>query len=209
MLSRQDEICSNAQDSGPVGSSMNDSSNRREQVDRLLEAIRNGNNEAMDELMPLIYDELRRLAHSRLRYERNDHTLRTTALVNEAYMRLVKSPSQDWKNRAYFFGAAARSMRQILIQHQRSRSRLKRSSDERQDVEVGNIVRRKDSMSVRLDEVLYELERVSKTQADIVEKHYFAGLTLEEIAEVMNISLSTVKRQWRHAKAWLRREMGS
>ena len=202
MLSRHDEICSNA-----VDSSMNESSNRREQVDRLLEAIRDGDNEAMDELMPLIYDELRRLAHNRLRYERNDHTLRTTALVNEAYVRLVRSPSQDWKNRAYFFGAAARSMRQILIQHRRSRSCLKRGSDERQDLDVDNISQPKDGMLIRLDEALYELERVSKTQADIVEKHYFAGLTLEEVGEVMNISLSTVKRQWRHAKAWLRREM--
>jgi len=196
-------------DFGPVGSSMNASSNRREQVDQLLEAMRDGNDEARHELTPLIYDELRRLAHSSLRYERNDHTLRTTALVNEAYMRLVKSPSQDWKNRAYFFGAAARAMRQILIQHRRSRSSLKRSSDERKDVDIESVSRPEDSTLICLDEALYELERVSKTQADIVEKHFFAGLTFEEIAEVMNVSLSTVKREWRVARAWLKREMKS
>jgi RNA polymerase sigma factor (TIGR02999 family) len=186
---------------------MDDSSNNREQVDRLLEAIRGGNDGALDELTPLIYDELRRLAHNRLRYERRGHTLRTTALVNEAYLMLVSSPSQNWKNRAYFFGAAARLMRQILIQHKRRRSCHKRREDEREDVDVDNIPQTKDRMLLRLDEALYELERVNKTQADIVEKHYFGGLTLEEIAEVMNISLSTVKRRWRHAKAWLRREM--
>ena len=186
---------------------MDDSSNRREEVDRLLDAIRAGDSEANHELMPLIYDELRRLAHNRLRYERNGHTLSTTALVNEAYLQLVKSPSQDWKNRAYFFGAAARAMRQILIQHQRSRSRLKRSSDKREDVDLDKISRSKDSMLIRLDEALNELERVNKTQADIVENRYFGGLTLEEISEVMNIPLTTVKRHWKHAKTWLKREI--
>jgi len=186
--------------------SMSDSSNRREQVDRLLDAIRDGNNGAMDELMPLIYDELRQLAHSRLKRERQDHTLRTTALVNEAYLRLVQAPSQNWRNRAYFLGAAARMMRQILIQHYRDRNALKRKN-EQSDIDVDNISRTKDKIFERLHEALNELEKVNKTEAEIVEKRFFAGLTLEEIAEVMNISLSTVKNHWRVAKAWLKREM--
>lgn len=188
---------------------MDDSSGNREQVNQLLESPHGGNGAVVDELMPLIYNELRRLAHSRLRSERRDHTLRTTALVNEAYLLLVSSPSQNWKNRAYFFGAAARLMRQILIQHQRRRSCLKRRWDERAEVDMNLIPQTENGMLFRLDEALSRLERVDKTQAEIVEKHHFGGLTLEEIAEVMNISLSTVKRQWRHAKAWLKREMES
>ena len=187
---------------------MGDSSDRREQVDRLLDAIRDGNNGAMDELMPLIYDELRQLAHSKLRREGKDHTLRTTALVNEAYLKLVKVPSQNWKNRAYFLGAAARLMRQILIQHYRDRNSQKHKN-EQADVDVNNISQTRDTLIERLHEALKELEKVNKTQAAIVEKRFFGGLTLEEIAEVMNISLSTVKRQYRHAKAWLKREMES
>ena len=185
---------------------MSDSSNKREEVDRLLDAIRDGNNGAMDELMPLIYDELRKLAHSRLRREGQNHTLRTTALVNEAYLKLVKVPSQNWKNRAYFLGAAARLMRRILIQHYRDRNSQKHKN-ERVDVDVDSISQTKDKNLERLDEALNELERINKTQAEIVDKRYFAGLTLEEIAEVMNISLATVKRNWQAAKAWLKREM--
>ena len=202
---------------------MSDSSNQREPVDRLLEAIRDGNEEAEGELSPLIYAELRRLAHSSLRLEGSDHTLRTTALVNEAFLRLASSSTQDWKNRAYFFGAAANAMRQALIQHYRDRSRLKRGGEsERKDIEIDDIkedeiddtiiktnIKTKDKMLIRLDDALYALKRLNKTQARIVEMRFFGGLTLEEIAEVMNVSLSTVKNHWRHAKAWLKEEIES
>ena len=210
-LLRRAEIWSNTpcnSHSVDPDSSMDDSSDITEQVDRLLDAMRDGNNGAMDELMPLIYGPLRRLAHRRLKYERKDHTLRTTALVNEAYLRLVKTSSQNWKNRAYFLSAAATLMRQILIEHYRKRISDKRKN-ERADVDVDNISQTKDKIFERLNEALNELEKVNKTQAAIVEKRFFGGLTLEEIAEVMNISLSTVKRQYRHAKAWLKREMES
>lgn len=189
---------------------MSDPSNQRERVDRLLAAIRDGNEEAEGELSPLIYAELRSLAHSLLRFEGSDHTLRTTALVNEVILNLASSSTQDWKDRAYFFGAAARAMRQILIQHYRDRSRLKRGGEyDRADVEIDVIIKTRDKMLIRLDEALYDLERVNKTQARIVEMHFFGGLTLEEIAEVMSVSLSTVKNHWRHAKAWLKKEMAS
>ncbi len=198
---------------------MDDSSNQSEQVDRLLEAIRSGNEEAEDELWPLIYAQLRQLAHSRLKFESRDHTLRTTALVNEAFVSLASSSTQDWKNRAYFFGAAAKAMRRILIQHYRDRNRSKHGGErERKDVEIDaineveiddTIMKTKDKMLISLDDALHNLARVNKTQARVVEMHVFGGLSLEEIAREMNLSLSTIKNYWRHAKAWLKRKMES
>ena len=198
---------------------MGDSSDQREQVDRLLEAIRSGDEEAEGELSPLIYAELRRQAHYSLRFERGDHTLRTTALVNEAFLRMASSSTQDWKNRAYFFAAAANAMRQALIQRYRDRGRLKRGGKhERENIEIDDIkedeidaafIKTRDKMLIRLDDALYALKRLNKTQARIVELRFFGGLKFEEIAEVLNVPLSTVKKHWRHAKAWLKREMES
>jgi len=188
---------------------MNNSSNRREQIDRCLEAIRGGNSEALNELMPVVYDELRRQAHNMLRHERQGHTLQTTALVHEAYMNLVGSSSRDWENREHFFNVAAKVMRNILVSHARKRCRLKRGGgrlpeaiepDELPDIN-------KDEVMIRLDDTLNQLRRVDKRQADIVENRFFAGLTNEEIAKLMNISETTVKREWRHAQTWLLREM--
>jgi RNA polymerase sigma factor (TIGR02999 family) len=189
---------------------MNDSSDDRKKIDELLEAIRGGNSEAMHELMPLIYDELRRWAHIILRHERQNHTLRTTALVHEAYMKLVGSAFRNWKNRIHFFRVAARVMRRILIQHARKRMSIKRgggyeivSMDEEDNIPDF----RKDENLVRFDEALIKLEEVDKTLAEIVENRFFAGLTIEETAQVMDIAPATVKRKWKHAKAWLLREI--
>jgi RNA polymerase sigma factor (TIGR02999 family) len=189
-------------------SSMTDSSDNRKTIDELLEAIGGGDSEAMNELLPLIYDELRRLAHSKLRYKRESHALQTTTLVHEAYLKLVRRPSRDLKNRVYFFGAAATLMRDIIIQHMRNRRRLKRGGGhEHVDIDVEHLPATKDKELILLDEALNELARVDKTLAVIVVNRYFAGLTVEETAKVMNISPATVKRKWELAKAWLAREM--
>ena len=188
---------------------MNDSSIRREQVDRYLEAIRGGNSEALDELMPFIYDELRRQAHKMLRHERQGHTLQTTALVHEAYMRLADSSSKDWENREHFFNLAAKMMRNILVNHARRRACLKRGGGGLPEkIELDDLPdTSRDEGLIRLDEALKRLRKLDERQADIVEYRFFAGLTNEEIAELMDISETTIKRELRHAKAWLRREM--
>jgi RNA polymerase sigma factor (TIGR02999 family) len=190
--------------------SMTDSSDKSDEIIEILRACRNGSHEAVNELVPIIYAELRRLAHSHFSRERQNHTLQTTALVHEAYIKLVADSSQNWENRAHFFGAASRLMREILIQYAREKNRLKRgggykrvSNDEVDKVPAAE----KEEDWVRLDEALRKLAKVDQVLAEIVEKRYFAGLTNEEIAEVMNISLATVKRKWQLAKAWLFREM--
>ena len=188
---------------------MNNSSNRREQIDRYLEAIRGGNSEAVQDLVPLIYDELRRQAHRMLRRERQGHTLQTTALVHEAYVKLVGSPSRDWENREHFFNVAAKVMRNILVSHARRRCCSKRGGgDMPADIELDDVPNtNKPEVLIRLDDSLNQLQIVNKRQADIVESRFFAGLTNEEIAKLMNISETTVKREWRHAKTWLLREL--
>jgi RNA polymerase sigma factor (TIGR02999 family) len=194
-------------------SSMTDSSDNGKTIEELLEAIGGGDSEAMSELLPLIYDELRRLAHSKLRYKRESHTLQTNTLVHEAYLKLVRRPSQDLKNRVYFFGAAATLMRDIIIQHIRNRGRLKRGGGRGQsDFDVEHLIDNKgpatkDKELILLDEALNKLARVDKALAELVKNRYFAGLTIEETAKVMNIAPATVKRKWELAKAWLAREM--
>lgn len=191
-------------------SSLKDSSDDRKKIDELFEAISSGDPEAKDKLMPLVYNELRRLAHSRLRYNRDSHTIRTTTLVHEAYINLVRNPSQDWKNRAYFFSAAGELMREILIDHMRKRQRLKRGAGAKQvDIDPDEILPdTKDKELILLDEALKKLSRAHKTLSEVVINRYFAGLTIEDTATVMNIAPATVKRKWKLAKAWLAREMG-
>lgn len=189
---------------------MNDSSDNREKIDGLLEAYRGGDSEAMSELMPLVYDELRKRARSILRSERQGHTLQTTALVHEAYINLVGSSFRNWKNRKHFFRVAAIVMRHILIQYARKRVSLKRGggreivSTEEED-NIPNFEKEEDL--VRLDEALKKLEQADKTLAEVVENRFFLGLTIEETTEVMNTSRETVKRKWKMAKARLYREM--
>jgi RNA polymerase sigma factor (TIGR02999 family) len=188
---------------------MSNSSNRREQIDRYLEAIRGGNAEAFDALTPFIYDELRRQAHRMLRRERQGHTLQTTALVHEAYINLVGSPSKDWDNLEHFFNVAAKVMRHILVNHARRKCCLKRNGGRLQkDIELDDLPdTNKPEVLVLLDDTLTELRTINKRQAEIVENRFFAGLTNDEIAKLMKISETTVKREWRQAKAWLLREM--
>jgi RNA polymerase sigma factor (TIGR02999 family) len=175
----------------------------------LLVRWRGGDREALEELMPLVYEELRRLAHYYLRQERADHTLQSTALVHEAYLRLAGQNSPQWQNRAHFFGIAAHIMRQILMEYARGRSTAKRGGnavtltlDEAVAVPQGM-----DVDVVALDRALTELSDLDAQQGRIVELRFFAGLTIEDTSEVLGISPATVKRDWVAARAWLFRAM--
>jgi RNA polymerase sigma factor (TIGR02999 family) len=158
----------------------------------------------LDELMPLVYDELRRLAQQYLSGERGGHTLQTTALVHEAYLRLVDQKSVNWQNRAQFFGIAAQMMRRILINHARERNAQKRQGYATKislDDAVGLFEKRELDL-VALDEALNELATLDPQQTQIVELRFFGGLTIEEVAEVAGISPATTKREWDSAKLW-------
>ena len=170
-----------------------------------------GEGGALDQLLPLVYAELRRVAARQLRNERADHTFQPTALVHEAYIRLVDQRRVDWHNRAHFFGVAAQVMRRILVDHARRRDASKRgdgagcvSIDEARDVAAADEI-----PVLALDHALDRLEKMDSELAKIVELRAFGGLTIEEAAHVLNVSPSTVKRDWRTAKAWLTRELGS
>lgn len=175
------------------------------EVTRLLIDWSNGDQAALDQLMPLVYAELRRLAHSYMARERSDHTLQTTALVNEAYLQLVDQKGLHWQNRAHFFGIAARLMRHILVDYARERNCVKRGGEARKvSLEEGaEFSQEKAAEVVSLDDALNTLAEVDPQQSRIVELRFFAGLTVEETAEVLGISPATVKRDWAMAKAWL------
>src|SRR5438128_2083321 len=180
-------------------------------VTDLLIAWSGGNKEALDELIPLVYDELRRQAARYLRHERAGHTLQTTALIHEAYLRLIDQKNVHWQNRAHFFGIAAQLMRRILVDHARTRKRAKRGgSDIRVPLEDAMAIARAPQLDVvALDEALNRLAEIDEQQGKIVELRFFSGLTVEETAEVLGISPATVKRDWSMAKAWLHREISS
>src|SRR5687767_11556066 len=180
-------------------------------VTALLGEWSRGNRTALNQLLPLVYAELRRVATRQLRNERPDHTLQPTALVHEVYIRLVDQRQVDWQNRAHFFGVAAQVMRRILVDNARRRSAGKRgdgvrcvSIDEAKDVAAPNGI-----PVLALDQALNGLEKVDAELAKIVELRAFGGLTIEEAAHVLSVSPSTAKRDWRTAKAWLNRELGS
>jgi RNA polymerase sigma factor (TIGR02999 family) len=169
-----------------------------------------GNRTALGQLLPLVYAELRRVAARQLRSERADHTLQPTALVHEAYIRLVDQRQVDWQNRAHFFGVAAQVMRRILVDHARRHAANKRgqgvrsvSMDDAQDVAAPNQI-----PILALDHALDRLDKVDAELTRIVELRAFGGLTIEEAAQVLGVSPSTAKRDWRTAKAWLSRELG-
>ena len=180
-------------------------------VTALLVEWSRGNPSALNQLLPLVYAELRRVAARQLRNERADHTLQPTALVHEVFIRLVDQRKVDWQNRAHFFGVAANVMRRILVDHARRRGASKRgegvpsvSIDEARDIAAS------EGMPVlALDQALDRLEKVDAELAKIVELRAFGGLTIEEAAHVLGVSPSTAKRDWRTAKAWLNRELGS
>jgi RNA polymerase sigma factor (TIGR02999 family) len=179
------------------------------EITQMLLEWSNGRQEVLEELMPLVYDELRRLAAHRLRHERPDHTLQPTALVHEAYLRLVDQTEVQWQNRAHFFSIAANLMRQILVNHalahraaKRGGTALKLTLDEAAD-----LPKKQDVDLVALDEALTRLTALDSQQSRIVELRFFGGLTIEEAAEVLQVSPATVKREWTMGKAWLHCEL--
>ena len=179
------------------------------EVTQLLLDWRNGDKEALDKLTPLVYNELRRLANHYLKGERKDHTLQGTALVHEAYIRLIGQGDLEWQNRAHFFGVAARLMRQILVDHARKHRAAKRGSGER-DLSIDEAAifsAERASSLVALDDALESLARFDERKSRLVELRYFGGLSIEEISEVEETSVATVKRHLRMAEAWLHKEM--
>jgi len=178
-------------------------------VTELLRAWTAGEKAALDQLIPVVYDELRRQASRYLRRELPGHTLQTTALVNEAYMRLVDQKNVQWQNRAHFFGISAQLMRRILVDHARAKHRAKRGgADLRVTLdEATAVVRDREIDLVALDEALNRLAKIDLQQSRVVELRFFSGLNVEETAEALRVSPATVKRDWSVAKAWLYREI--
>jgi RNA polymerase sigma factor (TIGR02999 family) len=178
------------------------------EVTRLLEAIDGGDSQAAADLLPLVYNELRRLARAHMTNERAEHTLQATALVHEAYLRLIGDANTQWDGRGHFYVAAAEAMRRILIEHARSKNAQKRGGQHRRidlDAEAPSIIAPESKLEdlLSLDEVLAKLETEAPAKAQLVKLRFFAGLTLEEAARVMKISPATAKRYWVYARAWL------
>jgi RNA polymerase sigma factor (TIGR02999 family) len=179
------------------------------QITQLLKAWSNGDQSARDQVMLVVYEELRRMAHQHMRKERPGHTLQTSALVHEAYVRLVDQKAVEWQNRAHFYGIAAQMMRRILVDHARARKYAKRGGDARPvSLDEGAIVSEERTAEVvALDEALAVLAAVDQRKSQIVELRFFGGLSIEETAVVLAVSPGTVMRDWTLAKAWLRREI--
>jgi RNA polymerase sigma factor (TIGR02999 family) len=180
------------------------------EVTELLIKWGGGDKDALDRLLPMVYTELHRMAAHYLRGERVDHTLQPTALINEAYLRLIGSKSVTWESRAHFFGIAAQVMRRILVDHARQHRADKRGGEfKKVPIDAANELasKQEDIDLVALDAALTRLAEVDPEQSKLVELRYFAGLTIEDAAQVMSMSLGTAKRRWTSAKAWLRREI--
>ena len=178
-------------------------------VTRLLRDWGEGKQEALHDLVPLIYNELRHLAHGFLHRERPGHTLQTTALVHEAYVKLIDQKDTRWQNRAHFFAIAAQAMRRILIDSARKRGAEKRggAGEKVSLTDAAEISLEPDSSLLALDEALNKLAEFDQQQSKVVELRYFGGLTIEETAEVMKLSPATIKREWAMARAWLHQTM--
>jgi RNA polymerase sigma factor (TIGR02999 family) len=180
-------------------------------VTQLLMEWRDGDETALCKLIPIVHDELRRLAHYYMRRERAGHTLQTSALINEAYIRLVDHRGMRWQNRAHFYGVAAQAMRRVLVDHARSRGYLKRGGGV-PTVPLDEAVllsQKKASELIALDDALKDLESIDPEKSKIVEMRYFGGMTVEETAEALGVSPVTVMRHWSTAKAWLLRALSS
>ena len=181
-------------------------------VTLLLDRANHGDRAATEELLPLVYDELRQIAERHLAQERKDHTLQATALVHEAYLRLVGADGLGWQNRAHFFGAAAKAIRRILTDHARGRQRLKRGGKNAGRVPLENLELTVSGESevdfVGLDAALEKLGTLDAQKLKVVELRFFAGLKVEEVAQALGVSESTVARDWRFARVWLHRELG-
>ncbi len=174
-------------------------------VTNLLIELSNGKRDVVDELLPIIYDELKRIAANYLRRERSDHTLQPTALVNEAYMKMIDITQVSWQNKAHFVGVAANQMRRILVDHARHHNAQKRGG-EFHIMTLNEEIDHADEQSadlIALDDALNELAKMDPVKAQIVELRYFGGLTTDETAEVLGVSSITIKRHWKMTKAWL------
>lgn len=179
------------------------------QISKLLDDWGKGNEEAREALIPLVYDELRRIARRRLRAERPDHTLESAALVHEAYFRLLEAEAPSWHDRAHFFGVAAQIMRHILVDHARHRRAAKRGGGGPRltlDTKIA-LMPKKEVDLLALDDALNKLASLDLQQSRMIEMKFFGGLSIEETATVLDISPATVKREWATARAWLQREM--
>jgi len=189
---------------------MEQSLEKSQEITRMLQEWSGGKQEALDALLPLVYAELHRQASRYLRRERPDHTLQATALIHEAYMKLVDQREVNWQNRTHFFGIAAQMMRRILVDYARQKHRAKRGgiAEDLPLAEAALVVSEERSVDlVALDEALTRLAKFDERQARIVELRYFSGLSIEETAEVLRLSPATVKNDWRTAKAWLYQEI--
>jgi RNA polymerase sigma-70 factor (ECF subfamily) len=181
-----------------------------ESVTQLLAKWGSGDEKALDKLMPLVYSELRRLANNYLRRERQNHTLQPTALVNEAYLKLIDQRQAKWQNRAQFYGVAAQLMRRILVDHARQHQAAKRGGSDQQRLSItsaGELAQKPDTDLLALHEALEELRAFDSQQERIVELKFFGGLSIDETAEVLGIGHATVERDWKMARAWLRRKL--
>jgi len=177
-------------------------------VNRLLQAWSDGDRTALDKLAPIVYDELRRLAAHYMQQERSGHSLQATALVNEAYLRLVDYKRMRWENRAHFFAVSAQLMRRILVDHARKRNLKRGAAYEKIALEDTAIIGEgQDETMVALDDAMQALARMDVRKAQVVELRFFGGLSVEETAEVLKVSAITVMRDWNTARAWLYREM--
>lgn len=182
----------------------------KEDTTRILREIRDGDESAAQRLVPLIYDDLRALAASYMRNEPADHTLQPTALVHEAFLRLVDTDRVEWRTRAHFMAVAARTMRRILVDHARRRRAAKRGGGRKVTLVEGLAFSEPRPFDlVALDEALIKLMGIDERQSSVVELRFFGGLAVEEIAEVLEVSTATVKRDWRFARAWLLRELST
>ena len=181
-----------------------------DQVTLLLQQASRGSRDAVDQLLPLVYDELRRIAADYLHRERADHTLQPTAIVHEAYLRLVNQQSAGWNDRTQFFAVAAKIMRRILVDHARARRAAKQGGGRRRTEfdDAFAVFEERAIDLVALDEVLNRLAEVDERKSRVVELRFFGGLSVEETSRVLNIPLRTVERDWTFAKAWLRSKLG-
>jgi RNA polymerase sigma factor (TIGR02999 family) len=189
---------------------MKNPSENSQNITRMLKDWSGGDREALDKLLPFVYDELHRQASRCLRRERSDHTLQTTALIHEAYLKLIDQREVEWQNRAHFFAVAAQAMRRILVDYARARKREKRGGDDvkfQLDEAIQTPAKEKGIDLVALDEALTRLAEFDGRQARVVELRYFSGMTEEETAEVLGTSPATVRRDWNMAKAWLRYQL--
>jgi RNA polymerase sigma factor (TIGR02999 family) len=182
---------------------------KTDEVTKLLNDMSSGDEASPDRLLELVYDDLRRLAGAYMQNERSDHTLQATALVHEAYVRLVDWKNVTWQNRAQFFSVAAEVMRKVLIDHARARSAQKRQGHRLILDDAISLPDHRQIDLIALDEALQTLEKLDPRQAKIVELRFFGGLSIEETAYILKVSESAVRREWTFAKAWFQRELGN